>query len=245
MGLEQCVACEELDQNASDTPDVARIRPAEAEDDLGSPVMSGRYDGRMIFVLECSGSEIDEADFRVQEHTSLVCLTRNRGGRGGYLAIVRECLIVIVTKKNILRFQIGMDKVQIVEDCGMLVKTKKKKPHRSDELTSNTGEQLAGKVLDLAVRERHEVVALEEVEDALAQQVHDDADMSAVVEAVSEMYAPIAVRLVVGLQRAQDPEFDLARIAVLLDRADDLDGDAVVSSPPVDGLDDLAEGALS
>lgn len=114
-----------------------------------------------------------------------------------------------------------------------------------DKLTSNTSEQLPGKVLDLAVGKRYEVVALEEVKDALPQKVHDDADVSAVVEAISEMYATIAVLLVVGLQCTQDPEFDLASIAVFLDGANDLDGNALVCASPVNSLDDLAEGALS
>ena len=113
------------------------------------------------------------------------------------------------------------------------------------ELTSNAGKQLSGKVLYLAVRERYEVVALEEVEDALPQEIHDDADMSAIVEAVPEVYASIAVLLVVGLQCAQDPELNLTGIPVFLNRANDLDGDAFVAPPAVDGLHDLAECALA
>jgi lactam utilization protein B len=104
---------------------------------------------------------------------------------------------------------------------------------------------LPRKVLYLAVGERYEIVTLKEVEDALPQKVHDDADMSAVVEAVSEMDATVAVFLVVGLQCTQDTEFDLASIAVFLDRANNLDGNAVISSSPVNSLDDLAKGALS
>jgi len=104
---------------------------------------------------------------------------------------------------------------------------------------------LSSKVLDLTVREGHEVVALQKVEHALAEKVHNDAYMSAVVEAVPEMYAPVPVLLIVGLQRAQDPKLDLAGIAVFLDRADDLDGNAFVAASAIDGLDDFAKRALS
>lgn len=68
--------------------------------------------------------------------------------------------------------------------------------------------------------------------------------MSAVVEAVPEMYAPVAVLFVVGLQCAQYPKFDLASIAVLLDGANDLDGHEFVAASAILGFDDLAERAL-
>lgn len=51
----------------------------------------------------------------------------------------------------------------------------------------------------MAIRKRHEAVALEKVEDALAQKIHDDADVAAVVKAISQMDAPISVVVVVGL----------------------------------------------
>jgi hypothetical protein len=99
--------------------------------------------------------------------------------------------------------------------------------------------------LYLAVRKRYKVIALQEVEDALAEEVHDDANMSPVVEAIPEMDAAVAVLLIVRLQRAQDPELNLTGIAVLLDRSDDLDSHAFVASSAVDSLDDLSERALS
>lgn len=40
--LEQCVAGEELDQNTTDTPDVAREAPAKVQNNLGRPVVSCR-----------------------------------------------------------------------------------------------------------------------------------------------------------------------------------------------------------
>ena len=52
-------------------------------------------------------------------------------------------------------------------------------------LTGNAGEQLTRKTLDLAVGERDEAVTLEKIEDALVKQIHDDADVAAVIKTVS------------------------------------------------------------
>jgi hypothetical protein len=70
--------------------------------------------------------------------------------------------------------------------------------------------------LDLAVRERNESIALEEIKHALIEQVHDDADVAAVVEAIPEMDASIPVLLIVGLEGGQDTEFNPGCIPVLL-----------------------------
>ena len=59
MGLEECIAGEELDQDAADAPDVARIAPTKIQYDLWRSIMSGRYNRRMIFILKRSGAEID------------------------------------------------------------------------------------------------------------------------------------------------------------------------------------------
>lgn len=75
-------------------------------------------------------------------------------------------------------------------------------------LTSNTCEELSGKALDLAVRERNEGVALEEIKDALIEQVHDDADVTPVVEAISKMDASVPVLFIVGLEGGEDTELD-------------------------------------
>lgn len=110
--------------------------------------------------------------------------------------------------------------------------------------TSNAGEQLAGKVLNLAVGEGHKVVALKKVEHALTKQVHNYAYVAAVVEAVAQVDASVAVLLVVDLERGEHPQFDLASIAVLLDRPNDLDGDKLVAMSVL-GLDNLAKRALA
>lgn len=87
------------------------------------------------------------------------------------------------------------------------VSGQKSPPNEADrELTSDTGKELSRKTLDLAVRERYELIAFEEIEYALAQQVHDDADVAPVVEAVAEMNAPVTIFGVVRLERRQNPE---------------------------------------
>lgn len=75
MRLEKSISSEELDEDASYTPDVARERPAKAKDDLRGTVMPGRDHRRMIFILECRRSEINQPDLGVQENPPLVGLS--------------------------------------------------------------------------------------------------------------------------------------------------------------------------
>lgn len=79
-----------------------------------------------------------------------------------------------------------MDKVEIVEDCNGLAAVLCNAWEVVDLiLTGYTGQELAGKALDLAVGERDKVVALKEVEDTRAQEIHDNADMATIVEAIT------------------------------------------------------------
>lgn len=59
--------------------------------------------------------------------------------------------------------------------------------------TGYAGEQLASEIMDLAVRKWHEIVALQEVEDTRAKQIHDDANMTSEIKAVAEMYTTVSV----------------------------------------------------
>jgi len=72
-----------------------------------------------------------------------------------------------------------VDQVQIVEE-------------------SNAGKQLTSKALDLTVREGHETVALEEVKDTLTQKIHDDADVTPVIEAIPQVDATIPILIIIG-----------------------------------------------
>lgn len=71
VSLEQRIACEKLDEDASYAPDITWERPSEAKDDLGCAVMPSRDHGRMVFVLESCGSKVDESDLCIQENPTL------------------------------------------------------------------------------------------------------------------------------------------------------------------------------
>lgn len=53
------------------------------------------------------------------------------------------------------------------------------------QLTSNTGKQLAGKLLYVAAGKRDKLVALQKVKDTLSKQISDNADMIPEIEGVS------------------------------------------------------------
>lgn len=89
-----------------------------------------------------------------------------------------------------------------------------------------------------------EGVALEEVKDALAQEVGDDADVVAEVKRVSQVNALVAVVLVIAGQSRQDPQLDATSIAVFLHRSNDLDGHVGIS-PAVVCLYHFAKRALA
>ena len=247
MRLEKRIAGEKLNQDAPDTPDIAGERPAKAKDDLGCPVVAGRHDRGVVLVLEGGRAKINQSNLRVQEHLPLCSLTAHRRARRRNLPIVGKCLVFAVAQQDVLRLQIGVDQVQIMEDCvsGSANHTLQASADlRSLSLTSYARKELPREVLDLAVRKGHKVVALEEVEHALAQQVHNDADVAAEVEAVAEMDAAVPVLGIICPERLEHPQLDLARLAVFLHRADDLDGNKLVGDL-ISRLDHLAERALA
>lgn len=103
---------------------------------------------------------------------------------------------------------------------------------------------MSGKVLDLAVRKGDKAVALEKVENALPQEIHDDADVASVIEAVSQVHASVPVFLVVGLERGQNAKLDSRSITVFLDGSNNLDSHRLVPLQ-IAGLYHFAKGALS
>lgn len=111
--------------------------------------------------------------------------------------IIRERLICTINQQNILRLQISVNEIEVVQE-------------------GNTCEKLACKCLDMSAREGCEVVGLQEIEDALAVQVRDDADVVTEVEAVAKMDALVAVVLVVLRKGGENSQFNPRGIAVLL-----------------------------
>lgn len=111
-------------------------------------------------------------------------------------------------------------------------------------LTSYTRKELPGKVLDLAAGERHEAVALEEVKDALSQQIRHDANVISIIETIPQVDALVSIGLVVGGKSGQYPQLDPGRVPILLDRTNDLDR-APSFALFIIGLHHLSKRALS
>lgn len=62
--------------------------------------------------------------------------------------------------------------------------------------------------MNLAVREWDEVVAFEKVKDALAEKIHDNADVATIVEAVPQMNASVPVGGIIRFQGGKDTELN-------------------------------------
>lgn len=71
--------------------------------------------------------------------------------------------------------------------------------------------------MNLTVWERCEAVALQEVKDALSQEIHDNANMTSIIKAVTQVDAAIPVLVVVGLERSEHSQLYPGGIAILLD----------------------------
>lgn len=121
----------------------------------------------MVFFLERGGSKVDQTDIRVQQDSTLTG-DSGRGCRGrGNVPVVRECLIVVGHKQDILGLEIGVDQIEIVQNWqhssvqpGRL---------RNALLTCNAGEKLTSKALYLAAWKRHKSVAFEKIKDTLTE----------------------------------------------------------------------------
>lgn len=122
--LEERVAGKELNQDASNAPNVTRVRPPESEDNLGRTVVPRGHYRRMILVLEGCRAKVDQTNLRVQQNPSLCGLAADGGTGRRDLPVVRKGLIFIVTEENVFWFEVGMDQVEIVEDLSMALATK-------------------------------------------------------------------------------------------------------------------------
>jgi len=116
MRLEKGISREELDKDATNAPDVARVCPAKAENDLGRAVMTGRHNRRVVLILESCRSEVNQSDLGIEKDPPLVRLAVLRGRGRRDFAVVCEGLICVVAKKDVLGLEIGMNEVQIVQD---------------------------------------------------------------------------------------------------------------------------------
>ena len=94
----------ELENYAANTPDIARLAPAQLQDDLGRPVVSGGHNTAVMLPVERSRAEVNELHSGVP-HPSDVPLVR-----GAVLAVP-----VVAYKQNVLRLQVGVSQMIFVE----------------------------------------------------------------------------------------------------------------------------------
>lgn len=66
--LEKRIASEKLDENASNAPNVARKTPSKTKDDFRSPVVPGRNDAGVIFIVKRSGAKVDQANLCIHQY---------------------------------------------------------------------------------------------------------------------------------------------------------------------------------
>lgn len=117
MRLEQCVSSKELNKNTTNTPDITRKRPTETEDDLWGPVVPSGHNRRVVLILKGRRSKVNQPDLRVKEHLPLSSLSIDGSRRRRNSAAICECLVRTITQKDVFWFEIGVDEVQVMEDC--------------------------------------------------------------------------------------------------------------------------------
>ena len=66
MRLKESITSIELDKDAANAPNVARIAPSQIKNDLRCPVVPCRNDCGVVFVVKCCGSKVDESDLGVE-----------------------------------------------------------------------------------------------------------------------------------------------------------------------------------
>lgn len=73
MRLEESIASEELDQDASNAPDIAWIAPSKIKYNLRCSVVPCRNNCGVVFVVEGCRSEVNESDLGIKEDSPLAC----------------------------------------------------------------------------------------------------------------------------------------------------------------------------
>ena len=79
---------------------------------------------------------------------------------------------------------------------------------RRNALTSNAGKKLSSKALNLAAGEWCEAISLEKIKHAHAEQVRNDANVRAIVEALSKVNTLVAILAIVHGQSGQHTKLD-------------------------------------
>lgn len=108
--------------------------------------MSRADHSAMILVIKGRAAEIDEVDLWAEQDFSEFRRPGREGTRGWNVAIICECLVVVVQQKNVFRFQVGVYEIEVVQE-------------------GDGAEQLPSESLNVGAGEGHKASALEEVED--------------------------------------------------------------------------------
>lgn len=95
----------------------------------------------------------------------------------------------------------------------------------------------------MAVWERNISIPLKKVKHAFPKQVRDNANVPAIVKAISHVNAAIPVLFIVGSESVEHAGFDFRSTSILSNGSNDLDRNIFVSRL-VTGLDNLAKGTL-
>lgn len=93
MSLEQSIACEELDKNASDTPNIAREAPTQIQDNLWGSVVPGGDDRGVILVVKSGRSKVNESDLGIKQDPPEFGRSGCGRRRRGDIPVVGESLI--------------------------------------------------------------------------------------------------------------------------------------------------------
>lgn len=72
--LKESEAGVELEDDATDGPYVAGVRPAELQDDFGRAVVPRRHDRRVVLVIKSRRAEIDQTRIRAANDTLISIL---------------------------------------------------------------------------------------------------------------------------------------------------------------------------
>ena len=78
MRLEERDAEIELEHDAPDAPHVARLRPAQFENDFGRTIVSRRDDRAVMFMVECRAAKINQSNIGGLDAADLSILRKRR-----------------------------------------------------------------------------------------------------------------------------------------------------------------------
>lgn len=79
--------------------------------------MPGADNRAVILIVECGTAEVDEVDLRAQQHSSELCRSCRQCAGGWDVPIVGEGLVCVAEQQDVLRLQVGVNQIQVVQEC--------------------------------------------------------------------------------------------------------------------------------